>query len=39
MRQQINAWEQDRNNRQSKVHWQFTTQGARIKLKSLYPKL
>ncbi len=39
MRQQINAWERDRNNRQSKVDWQFTTQDARIKLKSLYPKL
>ena len=39
MRQQINAWEQDRNNRQSKIDWQFTTRDARIKLKSLYPKI
>lgn len=33
------AWENDRNNRPSKIDWQFTTTDARIKLKRLYPKL
>ena len=35
----IAAWEQDRNNRQSKIDWQFSTGDARIKLKHVYPKL
>ncbi len=39
MRAQVAAWSTDRNNRQPKVDWQFKTKGARIKLKSLYPKL
>ena len=39
MRAEVNAWEYDRNNRRSKVNWQFTTTDARIKLKHLYPKL
>lgn len=39
MRKQVSAWETDRNNRQSKVNWQFTTADARIKLQRLYPKL
>ena len=34
---EIRAWEANRNNRASEVHWQFTTQDARIKLKKLYP--
>lgn len=39
MRKHITAWERDRNNRNSKIDWQFTTEDARIKLKHLYPKL
>lgn len=39
MRSQVAAWNTDRNNRQSKVDWQFQTDDARIKLKRLYPKL
>ena len=39
MRSQVAAWNTDRNNRQSKVDWQFQTDNARIKLKRLYPKL
>jgi hypothetical protein len=35
----VAAWENDRNNRQSKISWQFSTTDARIKLKKLYPKL
>ncbi len=37
--EQMRAWEQDRNNRDATVDWQFTTRDARIKLKSLYPKI
>jgi hypothetical protein len=39
MKQQVAAWENDRNNRESKIVWQFKTADARIKLKKLYPKL
>ena len=38
MRNKVAAWNIDRNNRQSKVDWQFKTDDARIKLKRLYPK-
>jgi hypothetical protein len=38
MRSEVFAWNTDRNNRQSKVNWQFTTSDARTKLKRLYPK-
>ena len=33
------AWESRRNEKQSTVDWQFTTDNARIKLKSLYPSI
>jgi hypothetical protein len=39
MGSEIAAWEGDRNNRPSKIDWQFTTSDARTKLKHLYPKL
>jgi hypothetical protein len=39
MQQHISAWETRRNNRQVQIHWQFTTDDARIKLRHLYPKL
>jgi hypothetical protein len=39
MQSQIAAWEKQRNNRQSKIHWHFSNDDARIKLKHLYPKL
>ena len=39
MRDKVSAWNIDRNNRQSKVDWQFKTDDARIKLKRLYPKI
>lgn len=38
-RREANAWQKHRNNRQSKVNWQFTTKDARIKLSRLYPTL
>jgi hypothetical protein len=35
---EVKAWEDQRNSEVVKVHWQFTTADARVKLKSLYPK-
>lgn len=37
VRRKLLAWETDRNQRQTGVDWQFTTDDARIKLKRLYP--
>lgn len=37
LKQVVSAWEQERNERQVGVDWQFTTAKARIKLKRLYP--
>ncbi len=34
---QVQAWYEQRNDKQSKVNWQFKTKDARIKLKRLYP--
>jgi len=39
LQKEMEAWQNDRNNRASKVKWQFTTQNARIKLAKLYPSL
>ena len=39
MRDEVSAWNTDRNNRQSNIDWQFRTDDARVKLKRLYPKL
>jgi len=38
MRSGVAAWNADRNNRQTRVDWQFGTGEARVKLKRLYPK-
>jgi hypothetical protein len=37
--EEVQAWCQSRNNLNAKINWQFTTEKARIKLKTLYPKL
>ena len=37
MSQEVKAWASERNTRQTKVDWHFTTEDARIKLKRLYP--
>ena len=37
--EEVTAWQNDRNNRNSKINWQFTTKDARIKLKRLYPSI
>ena len=37
LREQIAAWQTDRNNRRATAHWRFTTAQARTKLHRLYP--
>ncbi len=39
LRRETKAWERERNAAQKGVDWRFTTEGARIKLKHLYPKI
>ena len=39
LRQEVAAWERDRNRATVAVDWQFTTPNARIKLKHLYPRI
>jgi hypothetical protein len=39
LRDEITAWEEERNNRETSIDWQFTTDDARIKLNQLYPVL
>jgi hypothetical protein len=39
LRQEVAAWEAERNAQQVRVNWRFTTQDARVKLKHLYPVL
>jgi len=39
LREEIAAWEGPRNQLQTKIHWQFSNEVARTKLKRLYPTL
>jgi hypothetical protein len=39
IREEVQAWQTNRNNKNSKINWQFTNKDARIKLKKLYPSL
>lgn len=39
VKQEVKAWQDHRNNKNSVINWQFTTKGARIKLKRLYPSI
>jgi hypothetical protein len=39
LREELSAWESERNAKESKVNWQFRTKDARTKLASLYPEL
>ncbi|MGL6339948.1 MAG: IS630-like element ISMae25 family transposase, partial [Waterburya sp.] len=34
---ELAAWQERRNQEDSKIHWRFTTEDARIKLAHLYP--
>jgi hypothetical protein len=36
---EVEAWQNQRNNKNSKINWQFTNDRARIKLKRLYPSI
>jgi transposase len=36
---EVKAWQNHRNNKNSKIKWQFTTDQARIKLHKLYPSI
>ena len=39
LRREVEAWQGQRNREAVRVDWRFTTEGARIKLKSLYPSI
>jgi hypothetical protein len=39
MARQVDAWQEDRNEREVGVQWRFTTADARIKLRKLYPTI
>lgn len=39
IKEEVEAWQSNRNNTNSKINWQFTNKEARIKLKKLYPSL
>jgi len=36
---EVKAWQNHRNNKNSKIKWQFTTDDARVKLHRLYPSI
>jgi hypothetical protein len=37
--EEVQAWQSNRNNKNSKINWQFTNKEARVKLKKLYPSI
>jgi len=39
MERQVEAWQEDRNDREVGIQWRFTTADARIKLRKLYPTI
>lgn len=39
LRHHVQAWNRDRNSRNARVEWQFSTDDARIKLRRLYPQI
>jgi hypothetical protein len=39
LQRELTAWQKQRNQKASKVHWQFSTADARIKLRRLYPTI
>jgi hypothetical protein len=39
LRTELKAWQERRNHKAVRVNWRFTTEDARIKLKSLYPSI
>ncbi|RME36217.1 MAG: IS630 family transposase [Planctomycetota bacterium] len=39
MEEQVHAWTKKRNSTRTRVNWRFTTQDARIRLRTLYPSI
>jgi len=39
VKNEVDAWQESRNNKGAKVNWRFTNKEARIKLKRLYPSI
>lgn len=39
VKEEVSAWCESRNNYKAKINWQFTTSDARVKLRTLYPKI
>jgi hypothetical protein len=39
VKEEVDAWQSNRNNKGSKINWQFTNKDARVKLKRLYPSI
>jgi hypothetical protein len=39
IKEEVDAWQMNRNNKNSKINWQFNNKEARIKLKKLYPSI
>jgi hypothetical protein len=39
IKEEVDAWQLNRNNKNRKINWQFTNKKARIKLKKLYPSI
>ena len=39
MQHEVTAWQNDRNNKEASINWQFTNETARVKLKRLYPTI
>ena len=39
VKNEVSAWQNHRNNKDSKIEWRFTSKNARIKLKKLYPSI
>ena len=39
VKEEVDAWQKHRNNKNSNINWQFTNKEARIKLKRLYPSI
>lgn len=39
LKEEVEAWQKDRNNKNATIDWQFTNDKARVKLKKLYPTI
>ncbi len=39
IKEEVDAWQSHRNNKNSKINWQFANKEARVKLKRLYPSI